>query len=229
MRIIFVRHGEPNYALDCLTDEGKRQAEAASRRLAGEGITEIYASPSGRARETALYTARRLNLPVTILDYMREISWGGEGVPEKGHPWTLSDWLIDREDFDFSACDWQEHSYFKNNAATEYWKMISERIGAFLLKQGYERVGRRYRCVGGTDKTVALFSHGGSGACALSHILSLPFPYVACVMPYGFTSVSVLNLPVAEGEYVHPRIELFNDCAHIGREAEKPRLQKESE
>ena len=49
MRIIFVRHGKPDYVHDCLTDAGKRQAAAAAERLAGEGITGIYASPCGRA------------------------------------------------------------------------------------------------------------------------------------------------------------------------------------
>ena len=53
MRIIFVRHGEPDYQHDCLTETGKKQAEAASKRLAREGIDEIYASPMGRAAETA--------------------------------------------------------------------------------------------------------------------------------------------------------------------------------
>ena len=57
MRIIFVRHGEPDYARDCLTPTGKRQAAAAARRLEREGIQEIYASPMGRARETAQFTA----------------------------------------------------------------------------------------------------------------------------------------------------------------------------
>ena len=36
MRIIFVRHGEPDYAHDCLTPTGRRQAAAAAQRLAGE-------------------------------------------------------------------------------------------------------------------------------------------------------------------------------------------------
>ena len=35
MRILFIRHGEPDYARDCLTDEGRRQAEAAVRRIVG--------------------------------------------------------------------------------------------------------------------------------------------------------------------------------------------------
>ena len=30
MRLILVRHGEPNYQLDCLTEFGRRQAEAAA-------------------------------------------------------------------------------------------------------------------------------------------------------------------------------------------------------
>ena len=118
MRIVFVRHGEPDYTHDCLTETGRLQAEAAAERLEREGITEIYASPMGRARETASFTARRLGLPVTVLPFMHEISWGGEGIPEHGHPWTLSDWMISREDFDFYSRDWRSHPYYAGNAAT---------------------------------------------------------------------------------------------------------------
>ena len=54
MRILFVRHGDPDYKNDCLTELGREQAEAVSRRLLPEGISEIYAFhnlngyPSGR-------------------------------------------------------------------------------------------------------------------------------------------------------------------------------------
>ena len=59
MRIIFVRHGEPDYVHDCLTEKGKIQAAAAAERLRDEGIAEIYSSPLGRARETADYNHAR--------------------------------------------------------------------------------------------------------------------------------------------------------------------------
>ena len=49
MRIIFVRHGEPNYEKDCLTPLGKLQAEAAAERLRDEGIDTVFSSPFGRA------------------------------------------------------------------------------------------------------------------------------------------------------------------------------------
>lgn len=226
MRIIFVRHGEPDYARDCLTDEGRVQAEAAAERLAGEGITRVYASPNGRARQTASATARRLGLPVVILDYMHEITWGGPDIPADGHPWTLGDWLMERENFDFYADDWQRHPWFKNNAATDDYRRVTARFDALLQTFGYRHEGRRFLCDGASDETIAVFSHGGSGACVLGSLLSLPFPYVASVMPYDFTSVIIVELPVREGEYVRPRLELFNDAAHI-RRAGGPRLQQQ--
>ena len=228
MRIIFVRHGEPNYEKDCLTDEGRRQAAAAAERLAGEGISEIYASPCGRAAETASYTATRLGLPVTTLDYMHEIGWGGDGIPCEGHPWTLGDRML-AEGFDFQRRAWQDHPYFDGNVATAYYRNIAAKFDAFLAARGYRHEGRRFRCEGGRDETIALFSHGGSGACVLAHLLNLPFPYVASVLPYDFTSIIILDFPVNAGAYVFPRVELFNDCAHIRRHAGGPALQQKSE
>ncbi|MBQ8160403.1 MAG: histidine phosphatase family protein [Clostridia bacterium] len=214
MRIIFVRHGEPDYERDCLTGTGRLQAEAAGERLMREGISEIYASPMGRARETAACTAGRLQLPVRILDFMHEISWGGTCTPESGHPWTEGDLMIARDDFDFFQDDWRKHPAFRGNQAVEYLDMISGRMDDFLAGQGYRREGTRYLCDTDRQKTIAIFCHGGSGACALSHLLSLPFPYVCTVMPYEFTSLIILELPVRKGAYVHPRIELFNDTSH---------------
>lgn len=214
MRIFFVRHGEPDYARDCLTPRGHEQAAAAARRLAPEGIEEIYSSPMGRARQTAEHTAKLLNLPVVTLDYMHEITWGGPGIPEDGHPWTLSERMVNEEGFDCCAQDWRKHPYFQQNAATACFDRIAREFDQFMAAQGYLREGIRYRCTAGKPKNIALFSHGGSGGCALAHLLALPMPYVMTYLPYEFTSVIVLEFPVVQGSLVHPRIELFNDIAH---------------
>ena len=215
MRIIFIRHGEPDYERDCLTETGKRQAMAAAKRLERERIIEIYSSPMGRAAETAAFTAERLNLPVQVLPFMHEISWGGPGIPEVGHPWTVSDWMISQDDFDFYHADWRMHPCFRGNEAVRYLDEISAEFDRFLINHGYRHQGTRFFCETDWHKTLAVFSHGGSGACVLSHLLSLPFPYVCTVLPYEFTSITILEFPVRFGEYVHPRIELFNDTAHI--------------
>ncbi len=213
-RLIFVRHGEPDYVADRLTKKGHAQAEAVAERLKDEGIEEIYASPMGRARETAAPTAEKLGLPIKILDYMHEVSWGGEGVPDGGHPWTVSEKMVNEDDFDFYHEDWRKHPAFEKNEVTKLYDMISEKIDGFLEAQGFRHEGSRFFCERDEAKTVALFSHGGSGACALAHILSLPYPYVCTFFPYEFTSVIVLEFPVRKGRYVHPRVELFNDVSH---------------
>ena len=46
------------------------------------------------------FTAEKLGLPITILDYMHEISWGGPDIPEEGHPWSLASRLITEQNFD---------------------------------------------------------------------------------------------------------------------------------
>ena len=229
MRFLFIRHGEPDYVNDCITPRGQLQAAAAARRLACENICEIYASPLGRAQETADYTARALGLKITTLDFMRELYWGGEGLPDNGHIWMLSDRMINEENFDFSAQDWREHPYFKNNIVMLHYEKVVAGIDEFLESQGYRHEGRRFFCSQENTKTIALFSHGGSGGAALSHILSLPFPYTLCVFPYTFTSVIVVNFPSVPGQYVHPRVELFNDAAHIKGFGDHLKLQKESD
>ena len=49
MRLLLVRHGDPDYEKDCLTGLGHRQAEVVARRLLSENIDEIFSSPPLRA------------------------------------------------------------------------------------------------------------------------------------------------------------------------------------
>ena len=215
MRIVFIRHGEPDYENDSLTESGRKQAADCANRLKDEGITEVYASPCGRAALTASYTADTLGLPVKTLEFMREITWGGPDIPYDGHLWTLSDMMINNDDFDFDHKDWKEHPSFKNNKVTQCYEHVVGGFEGFLKEQGLRKEGRRFFCESDNDKTIAIFSHGGSGACALSSLLSLPFPYVSVVFPYGFTSVIIIDLPMKKGSYTHPVVELFNDMAHV--------------
>lgn len=225
LRIVFVRHGEPNYELDCLTETGQAQAAAAAERLVREEISEIYSSPFGRARETAAATAARLDLPVTVLDYMHEITWGGEGIPEDGHPWTLGCRMIE-EGYDFLREDWRKHPWFRGNLVLQEYDRVSSAFDSFLQAQGYRHEGTRFLCERENERTVAVFSHGGSGGIVLSHLMNLAFPYVCAALPYDFTSIIILDFPSQPGKWVFPRLALFNDCAHFRTGASRPKIQE---
>ena len=81
MLLYIVRHGEPDYEKDCLTENGRLQAEAVGKRIAASGIDVIYSSPMGRARETAAPACRLLGLPCNIEEWTHEVEENitGEG------------------------------------------------------------------------------------------------------------------------------------------------------
>ena len=66
MRIIFVRHGHPDYEKNCLTEIGHKQADAAAQRLSGETVEAIYSSHYGRALETAAHIAARHHAALSL-------------------------------------------------------------------------------------------------------------------------------------------------------------------
>lgn len=217
MRIIFVRHGDPNYAQDCLTPLGHLQAKRVAERLDGEGIVKIYASTCGRALETAGYTAERLGLPYTRLDFMREISWGGE--PElyrNGHPWDCADAMRLADDAALFDGTWRNHRYFQTNQVLEFVDSIPTAFDRLLAEQhGVVREGRLYRFMRDVPETIAVFSHGGSSSVVVSHLLSLPFAYFCTMCQPELTSVTVVTLQASAGNCAIPRLEILNDARHL--------------
>ncbi len=47
MKLMFVRHAEPDYKHDSLTLKGHREAQLLSLRLAKLDVRDFYASPTG--------------------------------------------------------------------------------------------------------------------------------------------------------------------------------------
>lgn len=235
MRLIFVRHGEPDYDNDCLTENGRNQAAQTAERLRQEPVRAVYASPMGRAVETASYTAAIHGLEIQKLDFMHEIDWGGITLPDgtqtappcEGHPWTLSYRLLTEQPSLIGSEAWREHPYFRDNLCTEYYDRVSAAFDRFLAGFGLHRKDGLYECEAPCEDTVALFAHGGSGAVMFAHVLHLPLPFVLSAMPYGVCSVSVIAFTPENGSRVLPRLELFNDMRHLGQvKAERLHFEK---
>ena len=218
MRIVFVRHGEPNYELDCLTEKGKLQADAAAQRLMREGIQEIYSSPLGRAQQTAQAFSKAASLPIKTLDFMRELDWGsvdGSPIFADGHPWFCANEMASKG-IALHSPDWENSPYFKNNKATGVVKNIQRKTDEWLCGLGLERNAFGYRAAPGKkqNKTVALFSHGGSSSAAIGHILNIEFPLTCALFHFGHTGITILRFEQEPGITAVPCIELLNDMSH---------------
>ena len=73
MKLHIIRHGEPDYARDCLTPLGQTQAMAILDLPWINGVKRIYSSPLGRAVDTAEAVARGVRLPARVLPWLREM------------------------------------------------------------------------------------------------------------------------------------------------------------
>ncbi|MBP5492159.1 MAG: histidine phosphatase family protein [Clostridiales bacterium] len=218
MRIIIVRHGDPNYERDCLTDLGRKQAEAAAVRLMDEGIEKIYSSCLGRAKETAEVFSEMSGIrPIYVLDFMREIRFGyGEALYESGNPWDEADKTA-TEGKDLLDPAWRELPFFKENAATQDVDLVCRETDNWMRELGYEREGHYYRCVKTDEQehTVALFCHGGSGTAMLSRIFNLPFPYLCGIIRMPHTAITIIRMEKSKDSKIMPVLELACDARHI--------------
>lgn len=153
-RIIYVRHGKPDFPHDrlyCddredppLTDEGRRQAEAAAQLLASlePQVDTVYASPLQRARSTAEPIVAALGDPALHLD--QEL---------KERPFGEWDGLY----FDTIANDYPEE--FKA------WKRDPVN---FVPRGGEPMLEHRARIIGAVERIVA--RHPGETVVVVAHV-----------------------------------------------------------
>ena len=200
MKILFIRHGDPDYKNDSLTDTGWAETEALAQYMAGDDgigyeIDQFFCSPLGRARDTASLTLRALSRKAEIIDIFREFD---ERIIEPREGRTTICW-------DFYPADWtkEEKAYdvrtwldvplirqFPNIEA--YYHKVMNQFDALLEENGYVREGNFYRAVKPNHKVIAIFCHFGVTCMILSHLLNIS-PYLLLhgmfIPPTGLTLV----------------------------------------
>ena len=222
MRLIFIRHGDPDYEKDDLTAAGAVQAQLVAERLRNEGIEEIWTSSHRRAVNTAKAFSELMGLPFKSVDFMREVTWGSkDGGPlfAGGHPWEIADEMAVRG-LNLNDPDWRDNPYFKNNSVLDSVSTIETGIDVWLADHGYVRKGLYYDHTVEEDshRTIAMFCHGGSMSAAIGHIMNLPFPYCCAMLHIGFTGVTILRFDKGKGPCKLPCLELANDVGHLQRD-----------
>lgn len=178
MKIYIIRHGDPDYALDSLTEKGWREARLLARRMAALPIDDIYTSPLGRAKDTAKPTLEQLGKEAEVLEWLREFQ-GTVISRESGSPrvcWDIPPSVWCNEVKYYHLSDWQKPDWMAQSTAGEYYPMVTAGADALLLRYGWKREGMLYR--GGEDKNIALFCHFGLGSLLMGYFLGIS-PVVA--------------------------------------------------
>ncbi len=225
MLFFYLRHGDPIYNPDSLTELGIEQAEALSKRLAAYGLDKVYTSTSNRAIMTARPTCEKLGLEPETVDFANEgHAWKELTINEDGK----FDWLFQHPNAKDYFCNeeiiklghkWYEHPYFKDYDYKKGIDRIVTECDAFFKRLGYERIPGtgKYKVIKSNDQRVALFAHQGFGMAFLSYVLDIPYPIFSVHFDMGPSDMTVINFKEVDG-YAVPKILTLSNDAHLYKE-----------
>ena len=72
MRLLFIRHGDPDYEHDTLTEKGHREAALLGKLAPSLNLGQCFVSPLGRARHTAEYCLKSTGKQAQELKWLQE-------------------------------------------------------------------------------------------------------------------------------------------------------------
>lgn len=220
MLLYIIRHGDPDYATDTLTERGMLQAEAVGKRLAASGINRVFCSPMGRAMQTAQPTCRLLGLDFTVEPWAKEIGDEHRLTPyPDGKLKSVS--LVDRVDLRRDgAVDLDfDHAFdcpgFSSSNMKDALDTISAGGREFLARLGYAEEDGVYRITEPNDDKVALFCHAGMGRIFVSYLLHIPLHLVWAGFNYNHTGVTVIEFKNQKTGFTVPRMLCYSDTSHL--------------
>lgn len=194
MRILLIRHGDPDYENDTLTEKGCREADLLAKRASSLYLGECYVSPLGRAQRTARPCLETTGSSAKILDWLQEFPSKldinkapelEEAYPdvekngEKYQPRIVWDMLPGylTEHTEYMERDaWRNSLVAKCSDMEKVYDNVIKEFDDFLEKHGYIRENGHYRVEKESTETVTFFCHFGLIGVLLSHLWNVsPF------------------------------------------------------
>ena len=196
MNLILIRHGDPDYKNDTLTETGRREAALLAERISPMDINAYYVSPLGRARDTAEPTLKASGRDARTCEWLQEFSIPVLRPDKDGElshvpwDWLPQDWLQDPRLLD--PIRWRENEVLRSADVGSAYDSVLYAFDALLSEYGYKRDGLFYRVEKQSTATLAFFTHFGLSCVLLSHLMNCS-PMVLwqglCMAPSSVTTI----------------------------------------
>lgn len=222
MKLLIVRHADPDYSIDSLTPQGHIEAELLSRKLSKLDVKAFYVSILGRAKDTANYTLKKMGRTAKECEWLKEFSGYmiKDGEQRGLWDWRPKDWTC--EERFYSDKEWVDVDVMQAGNAKEEYERVCSEFDKLLAEHGYVRDGRTYRVETPNEDTIVLFCHFGVECVLLGHLIGAS----PMVLWHGFcaapSSVTTVNTEEREKGIASFRIASFGDVSHLYAGGEEP-------
>lgn len=221
MILFYVRHGDPVYVTDSLTELGQRQAEAVVARMERCRPDKIFTSNRDRAIMTAIPTAKRLGLEIEgqleFLDenraYREMRVTDADGKTEWAFNFRTYQELFTSPEVRAMGRKWYEHQSFADHPSFgECMKRVQQGTDDFLASLGYRHDYERCAFVAErpNEDRVAVFAHQGVGLVFLAALLDIPYPQMSTHFDMSHTGVTAIHFK-GDGIVIPRVLQLSND------------------
>ncbi len=222
MKLLIVRHADPDYANDTLTETGWQEAKALAERMKTVKADECYVSPLTRAKETARLSLDAMGMQATEFEWLREFAPVVERPEKRGvaWDWVPADWTSMPYAFD---CDrWTEYPALEDAKVKEEVDWVYSNFDSFLADHGYKKDGKLFRAVRPNNNTIVLFCHFGLECVLLSYLLNLPLFVLWHSTIAAPTSITTVVTEERRPGIAQFRMTSYGDTSHLYVAGMKP-------
>ena len=177
MRLIFIRHAEPDYEHNTITEKGWREAKLLAPRVQGWNVTKFYCSPLGRAQDTSKPSLAACGREAETLEWLREFNVQAYNVVNRrtATAWDMYPEVWTEEPLHFDKERWAESALYRRTNAQSEYDYVTGSLDRLLADYGYHRHHNYYHVDEDAhrDDTLVCFCHLGVTCVMLSHLLGV--------------------------------------------------------
>lgn len=223
MKLIIIRHCEPDYSTDTLTQKGLKEAVCLQKRLDKTDIIAAYSSPLGRAKLTAQISLQNKQMQFEVCDWLQEFSYPVINPinNEKMLAWDLMPEFY-AKNRQLDEKNWYNDKLFDNSLIASKYAEVCSGLDKLLAKHGYVHENNYYTVVNRNADTIALFCHFGVECVLISHILNIsPYPFFQgfCALTSSVTTFVTEERQEGKASF---RCIGFGDISHLYAQGEPP-------
>lgn len=222
MEILIIRHGDPDYVRDSLTEKGWKEAHLLAERLSKLDIKAFYCSPLGRAKDTAKPTLEKMNGQMQIMPWLREFEGGVIRDGKKVLAWDqLPGYWKDVQEY-YSKEDWYKTHLMQSANVEEEYIWVTSELDKLLAEHGYLHENGKFHVLQENHDRIALFCHYGVSCVLLAHLLDMS----PMILWHNFvmqpSSVTVLTTEERRPGIANFRMRSYGDISHLYAGDEEP-------
>ena len=225
MKLLIVRHGDPDYDIDSLTEKGWKEVEYLSQKLSKLDVKAFYVSPLGRAKDTAAPTLKKMGRTATECEWLKEFPcqiWRPDVKDKKiiAWDWLPQDWTA--EPRFYLPDEWWKVPVMMEGHVKEEYDWVTTNFDALLASHGYVRDGLTYRAEHANNDTIVFFCHFGLECVLLSHLMNVSpmiLWHYTCAAPTSVTTVYTEERRPGVASF---RVCGFGDTSHLYAGGESP-------